>query len=111
MKSDSVRESSSGFDEVFGMSVKHQPRTILRVGTRGRIVIPAAIRQRLGIEVGNDLVMTVEKDMATIMTARAARRRAQELVRRHIQPGASLSKELMAERKKEANRDTFKTSL
>lgn len=82
--------------------MKQDLRTTLRIAKGGRIVIPATVRHRLGLEVGGDLVMTVEDDRATIMNARAAHRRAQELVRRYISPGTNLSEELMAERKKEA---------
>ena len=77
----------------------------LRVAEGGRIVIPADIRARLGMEVGADLVLTVEDDRATLMNPKAARRRARERVRRHIPPDARLSAELMAERKKEAGRE------
>ena len=85
--------------------MKQELRTTLRIAEGGRIVIPADVRHRLGLEVGSDLVMTVEDDRATIMNARAARRRAQERVRRYIGPDVSLSEELMAERKKEARRE------
>lgn len=79
--------------------------TILRVADGGRIVIPAEVRQRLGLAVGTDLVMTVEDDCAVLMNAKAARHRARQRVRRYVAPGASLSKELLAERKKEAGRE------
>ena len=77
-------------------------RKTLRVTDGGRIVIPAEVRQQLDLDVGSDLVMTVEDDSATIMNAKAARRRAQRRVRQYVDKGVSLSKELMAERKKEA---------
>ncbi len=80
-------------------------RTTLRVADGGRIVIPAEVRKRLGLDVGSDLVLTVEDDHATITNAKAARRRAQERVRRYVPPGRSLSRELTAERKKEAARE------
>ncbi len=80
-------------------------RTMLRVSDGGRIVIPAEVRERLGLEVGTDLVMTVEDDYATLMNAKAARRKARQRVRRYIRPEASLSEELMAERKREAERE------
>ena len=82
-----------------------QERTILRVANGGRIVIPAEVRQRLGLDVGADLVMTVEDDHATLMNAKTARQRARQRVRRYVAPGAKLSEELMAERKKEARRE------
>ncbi len=80
-------------------------RTNIRVADGGRIVIPAEVRKRLGMDVGAELVMTVEDDHATIMNANAARRRARQRVRRYVEPGVSLSEELMAERRKEAQRE------
>jgi AbrB family looped-hinge helix DNA binding protein len=77
----------------------------VRITEGGRIVIPAEVRQRLGLEVGTELVMTVEGDQATLTSAEASRRRAQERVRRFIPGNVSLSEELMAERKREAERD------
>jgi AbrB family looped-hinge helix DNA binding protein len=85
--------------------MKQEMMSRLRVAAGGRIVIPVDVRHRLGLEIGTDLVLTVEDDHATIMNARAARRRAQERVRRYISPDVSLSEELMAERKKEARRE------
>ena len=77
----------------------------LRVAEGGRIVIPAEMRQRLGLEVGTELVLTVEDDQATLTSAEASRRRAQERVRKYIPADVSLSEELMAERKREADRE------
>ena len=85
--------------------MRQELRTTLRVADGGRIVIPAQVRERLGLEVGADLVMTVEDDHATLMNAKAARRRARQRVGRYVAPGVSLSEELMAERKKEARRE------
>ena len=80
-------------------------RTTLHVAAGGRIVIPAEVRERLGMEVGAELVLTVQDDHATLINARAARRKAREGVRRYVNPKASLSRELMAQRKEEARRE------
>ena len=85
--------------------MKQELRTTLRVADGGRIVIPSEVRERLGLQVGSELVMTVEDDHATLTSAKAARRRARERVRRFVAPGASLSEELLAERRKEAQRE------
>jgi bifunctional DNA-binding transcriptional regulator/antitoxin component of YhaV-PrlF toxin-antitoxin module len=85
--------------------MKSYLRATLRVAEGGRIVIPLEVRRRLGLDVGADLVMTVEDDRATIMNAKAARRRARQRVRQYVEPGASLSEDLLAERKKEAERE------
>lgn len=85
--------------------MKRGIRTTLRVADGGRIVIPAEVRRHLGLKVGADLVMTVQDDHATLMNAKAARRRAKQRVSRYLAPGVSLSKQLMAERKQESGRE------
>ncbi len=50
-------------------------------------------------------MVTIEDDQATIIRVKAARRRAQQRVRQYVAKDVSLSKELMAERKKEAARE------
>ncbi len=80
-------------------------RTTLRVAEGGRIVIPAKVRQRLGMEVGADLVLTVQDDHATLINAQAARHKARESVRRYVNPKDNLSQELMDQRKAEARRE------
>jgi AbrB family looped-hinge helix DNA binding protein len=80
-------------------------RTTLRVAEGGRIVIPAAVRQRLGMKVGTEVVLTVEDGHAILMNAQSARRKAREMVRRYVPPDVSLSEELMAERKADAQRE------
>ena len=80
-------------------------RTTLRVADGGRIVIPAEVRRQLGLEIGADVVLAVEDDHATLMSAVAARRRARARVRRYVGPDESLSEELMAERRQEAERE------
>ncbi|HWE96429.1 MAG TPA: AbrB/MazE/SpoVT family DNA-binding domain-containing protein [Tepidisphaeraceae bacterium] len=80
-------------------------RTTLRVADGGRIVIPAEVRERLGLQVGTEVVLTVEDNHATLMNAKAARGKARERVRRFVPPTVSLSEELMADRKAEARRE------
>ncbi len=85
--------------------MKRDMPTTLRIADGGRIVIPAEVRQRLGLEVGTEVVLTVEDDRAILTSAKAARRNALKRVRRYIPSGESLSQELMAERRKEAERE------
>ncbi|HYY87267.1 MAG TPA: AbrB/MazE/SpoVT family DNA-binding domain-containing protein [Chloroflexota bacterium] len=76
----------------------------VQVTEGGRIVIPAALRTALGIKVGDQVLLQLESDGAVrLFTARQAVRRAQELVRQYIpEGGRSLSEELVAERRREA---------
>jgi AbrB family looped-hinge helix DNA binding protein len=76
----------------------------LRVADGGRIVIPADVRAQLDIEVGSELILTVEGDHATLMNAKAARQRARERFRKYVSPDRDLAQELIDERKAEAHR-------
>ena len=75
------------------------------VGAGGRVVIPAEYRQALGLHVGDAVIMRLEDGEVRITTVREAIRRAQEIVRRYIPEGVSLSDELIAERRAEAERE------
>lgn len=80
-------------------------RTTLRVAAGGRIVIPAAVRERLHMAIGTEIVLTVEEDRATLMNAKAAREKARDGVRHYVDPQSSLSRELMQQRKEEARHE------
>ena len=74
----------------------------VRVNENGRIVIPAAFRKALGINVGDEVVARVEDDELRITTVQGRIARAQRLVRKYIKPGRSLVDELIADRRREA---------
>lgn len=76
-----------------------------RVNENGRIVIPAALRQALGIAAGDELILRVQDDELRITTLRGRIERARQIVRRHVKPGRSLVDELIAERRKAAKRE------
>ena len=75
-----------------------------RVSEKGRIVIPASIREELGIKVGDVVDLRVEDKELRISTLRARIERAQERVRKYAVPGRLMSDELIAERRVEARR-------
>lgn len=68
-------------------------------------MIPAAVRQALGVEIGEELIMRVED-------GRMVFERREDVVRRlrerfaGVEPGRSLSEELIAERREDAARET-----
>ena len=76
-----------------------------KVDDAGRLLIPAEIRKALGIEPGKYVVMRVEDNELRIWTFDETIRRVQESVRRYIPEGVSLSDELIAERRREAERE------
>ncbi len=87
------------------IAVKNSPSVKLRLSDNGRIVIPAEMRQKLGIRAGDTVFATLEDDALKIESYRARVRRVQESLRRHISPDRSLADELIAERREEARRE------
>lgn len=77
-----------------------------KINQNGRIVIPAAIREELGIKPGDTLLLDVEEDgVLRIETYPARIRRIQREIAKYIKPGVSLADELIAERREEARRE------
>ena len=77
----------------------------VRVGEKGRIVIPAEIREAMGISVGDSVEMRFENYELRVPTRRARIRRVQEWARKVIPPGVSLADELSAERREAAKHE------
>jgi len=73
--------------------------TRMRVNENGRVVIPASFRKRLGIRVGDEVVLRIQDDELRITSLQRNIERAQRLVRKHVKPGTSLVDELLAERR------------
>jgi len=74
-----------------------------KVTDGGRVVIPAEIRKRTGIEIGETVNIEVDEDESVRISSRKrALRRAQEEFRKRVPTGRSLVDELIAERRREA---------
>lgn len=80
-------------------------RASMRVNENGRVVIPASFRKRLGIRVGDEVVLHIEDDELRITTLKRDIERAQRLVRKHVKPSRSLVEELIAERREAARNE------
>jgi antitoxin PrlF len=85
------------------VTVELQLRT--KVGEKGRIVIPAEMREALGIDVGTAVDLRVEGDELRISTLRSRIRRVQERASRVVKPGTLVSDELSAERSEAAKHE------
>jgi len=70
-----------------------------RISQDGRIVIPAAFREAMGIGVGDEVVLRLQDDELHITTKKRRIQRAQERARRYVKPRISLVDELIAERR------------
>jgi AbrB family looped-hinge helix DNA binding protein len=82
-----------------------EPQIRIRLSEKGRLVIPATIREALGMEVGGVLDLRVVDGELRISTMRSRLKRAQEHVRQYIPEGVSLSEELSAERREAAKNE------
>ena len=75
---------------------------MVSLGDNGRLVIPAPFRRALGIEPGDELVLTLDDGQLRITTRERAIALAQETVRQRVGGDASLVDELIEERRAEA---------
>jgi AbrB family looped-hinge helix DNA binding protein len=88
-----------------GISVKSGLQAKASLSANGRIVIPAAIRDELGISPGDTLLLDVEDGVLRIETYPARIRRIQREFAKYAKPGVLASDELIAERREEARRE------
>ena len=76
------------------------------VETGGRIAVPASFLEALGVSEGDAVVLAVEGDELRLYGQDAAIRRAQRLVAQYVPADVSLADELIAERRREAARES-----
>jgi AbrB family looped-hinge helix DNA binding protein len=74
------------------------------VGPQGRLVVPAALRRRLGIEAGDVLVARAEDDRLVLERRQAILRRIRSRFE-HIPADISLADELIAQRLADSQRE------
>ncbi|MBW4093823.1 MAG: AbrB/MazE/SpoVT family DNA-binding domain-containing protein [Proteobacteria bacterium] len=76
-----------------------------RLAEGGRLVIPAEFRRELALRPGESLVLDIRDGELRVRSLRRAVERAQALVRPYVPAGASLSEELIDQRRADAARD------
>jgi AbrB family looped-hinge helix DNA binding protein len=76
-----------------------------RMGENGRVVIPAPIREAMGLKPGDALEVSLDEYGVRIQTLRQQFAQARAVLRKYVEPGRSLSAELIAERRLEAKRE------
>jgi len=78
----------------------------VQLGERGRVVLPAAVRKRLGWRTGDRLILIVEDSgEVRLASLRQQVQRCEGMFRHLARPGVLLSEELIAERRREAARE------
>jgi AbrB family looped-hinge helix DNA binding protein len=86
---------------------KDEPRlrSAIRVGAKSRIVLPAAIRDALGVREGDLLVAEVEEDGSVRLESMRRIADAGIGVVAHIEPGHDWASEFIEQRRREAARE------
>jgi AbrB family looped-hinge helix DNA binding protein len=74
----------------------------MKMSDGGRVVMPAEIRQALGLKEGDAVLWSLVDGVAQVTSRSQRIRQAQALVRKHVPAGVSLADELIAERRQEA---------
>jgi AbrB family looped-hinge helix DNA binding protein len=77
----------------------------VKIGEGGRVVIPAEFRKALGIDVGDELILHMENGTIILLTRKQAINYVQEQMAKYTVTGRQLSKEIIAERRKEAENE------
>jgi AbrB family looped-hinge helix DNA binding protein len=77
----------------------------IRAGERGRLVLPASLRKRIGLQEGDRLVVRVEPDNSLRLVSLTDQIRRLQGIFKDIAPGVSLAEELIQERRAEAQRE------
>jgi AbrB family looped-hinge helix DNA binding protein len=88
------------------VAAEDQPSAKVRLGPDGRIVVPAPMREALGLKEGDVLFARLEGGEIKLLTPAAAMLRAQAIVRRFVPDSVSLVDELIADRRREAERES-----
>jgi AbrB family looped-hinge helix DNA binding protein len=77
----------------------------LRLGPGGRIVIPADMREAMGLKLGDAMLARLEGTELKLVTLMDSVRELQELTSKYVPEGVSLAVELIADRRAEAARE------
>lgn len=77
-----------------------------KIVSGGRLQLPADVRRQLGFEEGETVILQIENNELRVRSFRESVRRIQERFR-HLRPtdGTLISDELIADRRKEAERE------
>lgn len=85
--------------------MSHVEHYSIHLDEQGRLDLPSQLRQRLGLQTGDRLIVTVDDEGGfRVVPARVLSRRLFGLYRDRY-PGRSLVDELIAERREEARRE------
>jgi AbrB family looped-hinge helix DNA binding protein len=76
-----------------------------RIDGQGRLLIPAALREKMGLKPNGHVAMYLDEDGLHVLTTHLTIKRAQREFRQFVPEGVSLADELIADRRAEAARE------
>jgi AbrB family looped-hinge helix DNA binding protein len=75
----------------------------------GRILIPVAVRRKLGIQEGqSEVIVRVDDEGIRVTTRQRALSRVRARLRQYVPKGSDVAGELIADRRREADRESRK---
>lgn len=77
-----------------------------RIDRQGRLLIPAALREKMGLKPGGHVAMSLDEHGLHVVTTRMTLERIHRELKETLPPGVSLVDELIADRRAEAERET-----
>lgn len=83
----------------------HKSTHRVRVAAGGRLVIPAEVRQELGIKEGDEVLLSRDEGGIRIATLKDTVHEVQEYFRQLKKPGESVVDELIRDREREATQE------
>jgi AbrB family looped-hinge helix DNA binding protein len=89
-------------DEMVNKTTEPLEQYTIRAGERGRLVLPVALRKRIGLQEGDQVVITVEGDNSLRLIGLSQQIQKAQGLFKDIAPGISLADELIQERRLEA---------
>ena len=92
--------------ELSGAQLTPRMQATLRLGPGGRVVVPANIREAMGLKQGDAMLATLEGTELRLVTVNETIRQLQEIAKSFAPEGVSLVDEFIAERRAEALRES-----
>ncbi len=71
----------------------------------GRLVLPAALREKLGVQKGGHVMAELVGSEVHLTTPDAALDRARSIFREYVAPGTDIAQEIIADRRNENDRE------
>jgi AbrB family looped-hinge helix DNA binding protein len=82
----------------------------LKIGPAGRVVIPADMRDMMGLKEGDVLLATLDQGQIVLVPQKVALKQAQDIFRSWFPNSGLLSDQLIAERRREAQKEEDESS-